>query len=78
MKQTMSANYPQELRRLARDAEVEVIEKPDGHFLIVGGLVTVHYWPHSRRLTAYVEGAPQGKPNCTPKMVVKLATQGMS
>jgi len=67
-----------ELKRRVRDAELELIEKPDGHFLIVGGLVTVHYWPGSRRLTAYAEGAPKGLHNMTPKRVVSLATKGQA
>lgn len=65
-----------DLKRLARDAELEVIEKPDGHFIVIGGLVNVHYWPNSKRLTAWAEGAPRGRSNMTPRQVVQLADKG--
>jgi hypothetical protein len=65
------------LKKLAREAELQIIEKPGGHFMIVGGLVTVHWWPLSRRLTAYVDGAPSGRHHSTAKNVVNLATKGM-
>jgi len=64
------------LKRLAREAEVEVLEYPDGRVLVVGGLVNVHWWPHSRRMTAYVEGATAGRTHSTAKNVINLATKG--
>lgn len=64
------------LKKLATEAEVEVIEYPDGRVLIVGGLVNVHWWPHSRRMTAYAEGAPAGRSHATAKNVINLATTG--
>ncbi|MCM5682934.1 hypothetical protein M8A51_25710 [Schlegelella sp. S2-27] len=72
----MATDAATTLKKLAREAELEVIEKADGHFIIVGGLVIVHWWPHSRRMTAYVEGAPQGRSYVTAKQVVNIATKG--
>mgnify|MGYP000715256750 CR=1 FL=1 len=65
-----------DLKRRARDAELELIEKSNGHFIIVGGLVAVHYWPISRKQTAYVEGAPAGRHYVTPKQAINLALKG--
>jgi hypothetical protein len=66
-------NHVATLKRLARDAELELIEKANGHFIVIGGSVVVHYWPMSKRLTAYVEGASQGRQYQTPKQVIALA-----
>ena len=65
------------LKKLARAAELEVIEYPNGRVLVVGGLVNVHWWPASRRMTAYVEGASAGRTHTTAKQVINLATKGM-
>ncbi len=72
------SNDVQELKKLAREAELEVIEYSDGRVLVVGGLVNVHWWPNSRRFTAYVEGAPAGRHYCTVKHVINLATKGQA
>ncbi len=64
------------LKKLARGAELEVIEYPNGRVLVVGGLVNVHWWPASRRMTAYVEGASAGRTHTTAKQVINLATKG--
>lgn len=64
------------LKKLARAAELEVIEYPDGRVLVIGGLVNVHWWPASRRMTAYVEGASAGRTHTTAKQVINLATKG--
>jgi len=66
----------QDLKRLAREAELEVIEYPGGRILVVGGLVNVHWWPNSKRRTAYVEGAPSGRQYSSAKNVINLATKG--
>lgn len=65
-----------DLKRLAREAELEVLEKPEGHFIVIGGIVNVHYWPNSKRLTAWAEGAPRGRSHMTPKQVIQLADKG--
>lgn len=67
------------LKRRAREAEIEVIERqePGGlHVIVVGEKAVVHWWPESRRMTAYVEGWPSGKPYATAKMVIQIAQQG--
>ncbi|QRF55336.1 hypothetical protein [Variovorax paradoxus] len=66
------------LRKLARECEVEVIEYPDGRVLVVGGLVNVHWWPDSKRKTAFVEGAPAGRRYATARNVINLATKGVA
>ena len=65
-----------ELKKLAREAELEVIEYPDGRVLVIGGLVNVHWWPNSKRMTAYAEGASSGRQYSTAKNVINLATEG--
>lgn len=67
-----------ELKRLAREAELEVIEYPGGRMLVVGGLVNVHWWPSSKRRTAYAEGAPAGRHYSSAKNVINLATKGVA
>jgi len=64
------------LKKLAREAELQVIEYPDGRVLVIGGLVSVHWWPKSRRMTAYCEGAPAGRHHSTARNVINLATKG--
>lgn len=64
------------LKKLARAQELEIIEYADGRVLVVGGLVNVHWWPASKRKTAYVEGAPNGRRFATAKNVINLATRG--
>lgn len=66
----------QDLKRLARENELEVIEYPDGRCLVVGGLVNVHWWPQSKRATAYAEGSPAGRRFSTAKNVINLAVKG--
>jgi hypothetical protein len=61
------------LKRLAREAELQVIEYPDGRVLVIGGLVNVHWWPNSRKQTAYAEGSPRGRHYQTAQQVVAQA-----
>lgn len=72
----MSSDAVKQLRRLAREAELQLVEKSNGHFILIGGLVTVHFWPESKRMTAWVDGSPSGRHYTTPKQVVNLATKG--
>jgi hypothetical protein len=65
-----------QLKRMAREEELEVIEYPDGRVLVVGGLVNVHWWPNSKRQTAYAEGASSGRRFATAKQVINLAAKG--
>lgn len=64
------------LKKMAREAELQVIEYPDGRVLVIGGLVNVHWWPGSKRMTAYVDGASRGRHHSTAKNVINLATKG--
>lgn len=72
----MSAADIKRLKVLAREAELQVIEYPDGRVLIVGGLINVHWWPASRRQTAYIDGAQAGRHFMSARHVVNLATKG--
>lgn len=65
-----------ELKKLARANELEIIQYADGRVLVIGGLVNVHWWPASKRKTAYVEGAPNGRRFATAKHVINLAIKG--
>jgi hypothetical protein len=67
---------PPELARLARQHELQLIEKPNGQIMIVGGIVLVHYWPHSKRKTCYVDGAGAGRQYTTIKQAINLANRG--
>ena len=64
------------LKRLASANELQVIHYPDGRILVVGGLIPVHWWPDSKRRTAYVEGAPKGYSFASPKSIINLAIKG--
>lgn len=64
------------LKRDAREAEMQVIERdePGGLHVIVVGERVVHWWPESRRMTAYVEGTSAGKSYSNAAAVIKLAS----
>lgn len=66
------------LKRRAAEAEFQLIERhePGGLHVIVIGNRVVHWWPESRRKTAYVEGAARGMTYRTAKDVIKLAEAG--
>ena len=64
------------LKREAREAELQVIERaePSGlHITVIGDRV-VHWWPESRRMTAYVEGTRSGQSYVNAKRVIALAS----
>lgn len=68
------------LKRLARENELQVLEYGDGpqmRVLVIGGLVNVHWWPLSKRQTCYAEGAPKGHHRATAAQVINLATKGV-
>lgn len=64
------------LKRAATEAELDVMEYPDGKITVIGGLMPVHWWPHSKRRTAYIDGAPRGYPHTTQQDVIALALTG--
>ena len=63
------------LKRDARESEMQVIERdePGGLHVIVIGERVVHWWPQSRKLTAYVEGSGHGQSYANAKTVIQLA-----
>jgi hypothetical protein len=67
----------QKLKRMASENELDVKEYQDGKVTVIGGMMPVHWWPHSKRMTAYVDGAPHGYPQCTAKNVINLALKGV-
>lgn len=68
----MDAAQIKKLKRLAGEAELDVIERGD-EIRIIGGKHVVTWWPLSRRMTAYVQGAARGQHYATPKQVIALA-----
>ena len=65
------------LKILAREAEFQLVEReePGGIHIIVIGDRVVHWWPESRRQTAYVESTAKGESHTTPDRVIQLATE---
>ncbi len=62
-----------QLKKLAGEAELEVVTRPEGHLMVIGGKVNVTWWPDSKRMTAYAEGATKGRRYATPKQVIAMA-----
>lgn len=62
-----------EIKRLARDAELDLIEHQDGRIVILGGIQMVTWWPYSKRMTAYADKAPRGVRFAMPKTVIAMA-----
>lgn len=69
-------NDIKELKRLAREAELEVLQYPNGRLLVVGGLINVHWWPGSKHRTAYAEGSPKGIKYANAQRVINIAIKG--
>lgn len=71
----MSNKAVQQLKREARECELQVIERaePGGLHIIVIGDQVVHWWPESRRQTSYVEGSACGQHHSTVRHVINLA-----
>lgn len=67
---------PKDIRHLAREAEVELIERaePGGLHITVIGDAVVHWWPESKRQTMYVEGSSQGRRFAAARDVIIAAT----
>jgi hypothetical protein len=61
------------LKKLAGEQELEVIERPNGVVMVIGGKVNVTWWPTSKRMTAYAENAAKGRTYATPKIVIAKA-----
>ncbi|QIM51594.1 hypothetical protein [Hydrogenophaga crocea] len=65
-----------QLKKLTREAEFQLIERmePGGLKVTVIGDRVVHWWPESRRQTAYVEGSSHGENRADAHRVIQLAT----
>lgn len=63
-----------ELKKLARDAELQLTFFQNDHVMVTGGNQVVHYWPYSHRMTAYIEGAAHGQRRATASDVISMAT----
>lgn len=72
----MSTKQIAMLKRLASDNELDLREYPDGKITVIGGLMPVHWWPTSKKMTAYIDGAPRGYPYCSAKNIIQLALSG--
>lgn len=64
------------LKRLCREKEIDLKEGDKGHFIIHGPAHIVHYWPTSKKRTAWIEGSRQGKPDVNVTQAVNLAVIG--
>lgn len=70
------SNEIKRLRREAREAELQLIERdePGGLHVTVIGERVVHWWPDSRKRTAYVEGSKAGRAHADVMTVIRLAS----
>ena len=66
------------LGQLSGEQELEVIERPNGVVMVIGGKVNVTWWPGSKRMTAYAENAAKGRTYATPKIVIAMALGNQS
>jgi hypothetical protein len=69
----VSKSHTTKLKRECRDLELEVIETDQGTLLVLGGKAKVTWWPDSRRMTAYAEGANCGVRWANEKTVIRMA-----
>lgn len=65
------------LKKICREQEVNLIEHCPGHFVIQGEITDVHYWPMSKKTTAYVPGTKQGYRYVSPDSALNLANKGV-
>ena len=62
-----------QLQNAAKKAGLQVVQKDDHHYQIIGGAMIVSYYPHSKKQTAYVCGTRQSKTGVTPREAVAMA-----
>lgn len=62
-----------ELKRLAREAELQLTFYPNDHVQISGGAHVVHYWPYSHKMTAYIEGSARGNRRSSAADAIRMA-----
>ncbi len=61
-----------ELNSLAVKSGVKVKDRGNGHFQLTG-IVTVNYYPNSKKKTAYITATKKGKTHVTAKQAVEMA-----
>lgn len=66
-------DYSIKLRRLAKDKGLTIVERPNGHYQIIGEHLLVNYYPDSKRRTAYVGATSEGIHNVTPEKAIYMA-----
>lgn len=69
----MILDHIKQLKHLAREHELNVIVQPEGHVTVVGGIHPVTWWPDSKRMTAYAEGAKRGVRYASARKVIQMA-----
>lgn len=67
----------EQLRALCEQQGLEILNGNNGSLMIIGGKCVVSWWPGSRKMTAYVQGAEKGVKYATPKKIIEL-TKGSS
>ena len=58
--------------KLARESNLEVIKKMNGHYQLTGGKFLVNYYPHSKKRTAYIAGTFKSISNVSPVEAIKM------
>lgn len=59
------------LKKLAKEKNIELTERPNGHFTLHGDLM-VHYYPYSKNKIAYVNGTVKGIKKVNPQQAVDM------
>lgn len=62
-----------ELKKLAAQKGLRVVDCGNGHIQVTGGPLLVNWWPESKRRTAYIGSTKQGVSGATPERVVRMA-----
>ena len=60
------------LKKAAKDNNIEIIKKGEGHYHLLGGKFIVNYYPHSKNRTAYVAGTFKSIKNVVPAQAIKM------
>ncbi len=61
------------LRKLAQARNLEIVDRGQGHFQIVGGPLLVNYYPFAKKQSAYVAGTTSRKVGVSPKEAIEMA-----
>jgi hypothetical protein len=64
-------NIVKRLEKAAKQRGVEIIDKGNGHYHLVGPLL-VNYWPLSKKMTAYVAGTIKGPGRINPEQAIAM------